>query len=47
MAKRKSTAEELLDLITDLCFHLPVWEILLTPIIWEEKGVSPMFHDSS
>jgi restriction system protein len=33
MAKRKSTAEELLDLISDLCFHLPVWAILLIPIV--------------
>ena len=29
MAKRKSTAEELLDLISEICFYLPVWAILL------------------
>ena len=34
MAKRKSTAEELLDLISEICFYLPVWAILLIPIIW-------------
>ena len=33
MAKRKSTAEELLDLISEICFYLPVWAILLIPII--------------
>jgi hypothetical protein len=33
MAKRKSTAEELLDLITEICFYLPVWAILLIPIV--------------
>ena len=33
MAKRKSTAEELLDLISEICFHLPVWAILLIPIV--------------
>jgi restriction system protein len=33
MAKRKSTAEELLDLISEICFHLPIWAILLVPII--------------
>jgi hypothetical protein len=32
MAKRKSTAEELLDLISEICFYLPVWAILLIPI---------------
>jgi restriction system protein len=33
MAKRKSTAEELLDLISEICFYLPVWAILLIPIV--------------
>jgi restriction system protein len=33
MAKRKSTAEELLDLISEICFYLPVWAILLLPIV--------------
>ena len=33
MAKRKSTAEELLDLISEVCFYLPVWAILMIPII--------------
>lgn len=31
MAKRKSTAEELLDLVSEICFYLPVWAILLIP----------------
>jgi len=33
MAKRKSTAEELLDLISEICFYLPVCAILLIPIV--------------
>lgn len=33
MAKQKSTAEELLDLISGLCFYLPVWAILLVPLV--------------
>lgn len=34
MAKRKSTAEDLFDIITDICFYLPVWAVLLTPFIF-------------
>lgn len=33
MPKRKSTAEDLLDLISEICFHLPGWAILLVPIL--------------
>jgi hypothetical protein len=41
MAKRKSTAEELLDLISEICFYLPVWR----PLKEHPKGSNAKYKD--